>query len=85
MKTLREMIDIVEGNDKYAELRQKIRDLSAAGNEHEANKQRHELNRLMMIDRDREARGVAEGEQGVAEASTPESVAKINKLFQDKK
>ena len=51
---------VAEGTDKYAELKQKIRDLSAAGNEREARKQRHELNRLMMIDRDRKARGVDE-------------------------
>lgn len=51
---------VAEGTDKYAELKQKIRDLSQSGNEHEARKQRHELNRLLMIDRDRQARGVAE-------------------------
>jgi hypothetical protein len=51
---------VAEGEDKYAELKQKIRDLSQSGNEREAHKQRYELNRLLLLDRDREARGVAE-------------------------
>ena len=55
---------VAEGTDKYAELSKKIRDLAQAGKEGEANKLRYELNRLLMLDRDkkrRQERGVAEG------------------------
>ena len=55
---------VAEGSDKYAELSKKIRDLAQAGKEGEANKLRYELNRLLMLDRDkkrRQERGVAEG------------------------
>jgi hypothetical protein len=56
---------VAEGSDKYAELSKKIRDLAQAGKEGEANKLRYELNRLLMLDRDKQRRkqqGVAEGE-----------------------
>ena len=55
---------VAESDDKYAELSKKIRDLAQAGKEGEANKLRYELNRLLMLDRDkkrRQERGVAEG------------------------
>ena len=55
---------VAEGEDKYAELSKKIQDLAQAGKEGEANKLRYELNRLLMLDRDkkrRQERGVAEG------------------------
>ena len=55
---------VAEDTDKYAELSKKIRDLAQAGKEGEANKLRYELNRLLMLDRDkkrRQERGVAEG------------------------
>ena len=55
---------VAEGEDKYAEHSKKIQDLAQAGKEGEANKLRYELNRLLMLDRDkkrRQERGVAEG------------------------
>ena len=56
---------MAEDTDKYAELSKKIQDLAQAGKEGEANKLRYELNRLLMLDRDkkrRKERGVAEGD-----------------------
>ena len=56
---------VAESDDKYIELSKKIQDLAQAGKEGEANKLRYELNRLLMLDRDkkrRKERGVAEGE-----------------------
>ena len=55
---------VAEDTDKYAELSKKIQDLAQAGKEGEANKLRYELNRLLMLDRDKQRRkqqGVAEG------------------------
>ena len=55
---------VAEDTDKYAELSKKIQDLAQAGKEGEANKLRYELNRLLMLDRDkkrRQERSVAEG------------------------
>jgi hypothetical protein len=60
---LNESHGVAEDSDKYAELSKKIRDLAQAGKEGEANKLRYELNRLLMLDRDkkrRKERGVAE-------------------------
>ena len=54
---------VAESDDKYIELSKKIQDLAQAGKEGEANKLRYELNRLLMLDRDkkrRKERGVAE-------------------------
>ena len=62
---------VAEGEDKYAELSKKIQDLAQAGKEGEANKLRYELNRLLMLDRDkkrRKERGVAEGSEEYCDA-----------------
>ena len=59
---------VAEDTDKYAELSKKIQDLAQAGKEGEANKLRYELNRLLMLDRDKKRRK----ERGVAEEKCPE-------------
>ena len=64
---------VAEGEDKYAELSKKIQDLAQAGKEREANKLRYELNRLLMLDRDKKRRQ----ERGVAEGMAPLSVQQL--------
>ena len=65
---------VAEDTDKYAELSKKIQDLAQAGKEGEANKLRYELNRLLMLDRDkkrRQERGVAEGSNNGVDPNNP--------------
>ena len=61
---------VAEDTDKHAELSKKIRDLAQAGKEGEANKHRYELNRLLMLDRDKKRRQ----ERGVAEDAVEEGI-----------